>query len=86
MSSCATHLEATELITIDKNIGEVIFQYEVQKQIRRRGVAPSIFIRVFYEKPTEFGFLLKLSVVVGVASATILYSSFIVIVMNHFVK
>ena len=86
MSSCACNLKAAELVSVYEDIGKSIFDYKVQKGLRGFGVRPAVFVAVGNAETMTFGASLEFFVVIGVSSAAVLNSVFIVVIMNHFVK
>ena len=74
------------LIPIDQNIRQAVFHNEFKELFRWGSVRPSVFFAVFYVQAVKLGGRLKVLVVIGVASAAILDSVFIVPIMAHLMQ
>ena len=86
VSACADEVEAALFVSVDEDVGEPIVYYEVYELFTWRGSTPTIFITVGDKQPSRLASLFESSVVVRVASATILNASVVIVVVNHFVK
>ena len=86
VSSCACNLKTAELVSVYENIGKSVFDHKVQKGLRRFGVRPAVFVTVGNAKTVAFGASLESFVVVGVSSAAVLNSVFIIVIVNHFME
>ena len=82
----AGNLKTAELIPIDENVGQVVFQNHFQEVIARSGDCPTILVMMVNDQTMGFGRISKLAVVVGVASAAILNALHIIVVVNHLMQ
>ena len=46
VGSCACNLKTAELVSVYENIGKSVFDYKVQKGLRRFSVRPAVFVAV----------------------------------------
>ena len=74
------------LIPIDQNVRQAVFYDEFKEFFRWGSVRPSVFFAVFDIQTVKLGGFLEALVVVGVASAAILDSVFIVPMMAHLMQ
>lgn len=86
VSACSRDLETAELVPIQKNVGQVVFQNHFQKLVAGFGDRPAVLVMVIDNQTVGFGCRLELAVVVGVASAAILNAVNVVPVVNHFMQ
>ena len=86
MSAGAGNLKTAELVPIDKNVGQVVVQNELQEAVRGRSDRPSVFRVVIHNQPVCGGCVPEFSVVVGVPSGTILDTVNMVVVMYHLMQ
>ena len=83
MSASSTNLKTSELVSVNQNVGQVIFQNELQKLVAGAGDCPSILVMVIDNQTMSFGSIPELAVVVGVASAAILNAIHMIVVVHH---
>ena len=86
MSACACNLKAAELVSIDKDVAQLVLQNELQKFVTRTGDRPTILVMVIDNQTMGEGCIPELAIVVGIASAAILNAMNMVVVVNHLMK
>ena len=86
MRASASDLETAELVPIDKNVGQVVLQNELQEVITGTGNRPTVFLMMIHDQTVCGGCVSELAVVVGVASAAVLNALHMVVVVNQFMK
>ena len=86
MSTCASDLEAAELVPIDKNVAQLVLQNHFQKLVARTGDRPTILVMVIDNQAMSQGCISELAVVVGIASAAMLNTIHMVVVVHHLVQ
>lgn len=86
MSACSRDLETAELIPIEKNVGQVVFQNHFQKLVAGFGDCPAVLLVMVNNQTMGFRCRLELAVVIGVASAAILNPVNVVPVVNHLMQ
>ena len=86
MSACASDLETAELVPIDQNVSQIVLQNELQKFVTRRSDCPAILLMVIHNQAMGMSGVPELPIVVGIASAAVLNTLHIVVVVNHLVK
>ena len=86
MSTSAADMEAAELVPIDKNVAQLVLQNHFQKLVARTGDRPTILVMVIDNQAMGEGCISELAVVVGVASAAILNTIHIIVVVNHLMQ
>lgn len=79
-------VEAHAVVAVDEDIRQTVFNHKIEQFFSGGGMRPSIFIAVCDGQSVVFCGLLESFVVVGVATATILNSAFVIEKVNHFVK
>ena len=86
MSACAADMEAAELVSVQKDVAQFVLQNHFQKVIARRGDCPTILVVVIDNQAMGMSGVPELPIVVGVASATILNTLHIIVVVNHLME
>ena len=86
MSACSRDLETAELIPIQKNVGQVVFQNHFQKFVAGFCDCPAVLVVVIYNQTVGFRCRFELAIVVGVATAAILNPVNVVPVVNHLMQ
>ena len=86
MSACACNLKAAELVSIDKDVAQLVLQNELQKFVTRTGDRPTILVMVIDNQTMGEGCIPELAIVVGIASAAVLNTMNMVVVVNHLMK
>ena len=86
VSACSRDLETAELIPIEKNVGQVVFQNHFQKLVAGFGDRPAVLFVMVNNQAMGFRCRLELAIVVGVASAAILNAVNVVPVVNHLMQ
>ena len=86
MSACSSDLETAELIPIDKNVAQFVLQNHFQEVIAWSCDCPTILVMVIDNQAMGESCVSELPIVVGVASAAVLNTLHIVVVVNHLVK
>ena len=79
--SCPGDMEPGELVAAYENVGQAIFQYEVQQLVRGACVAPPVFVAMLHYQAVGFGGGFEAPVMVGVAPTAILYAVLVVVVI-----
>lgn len=75
MSASSRDLETAELVPIEKNVGQVVFQNHFQKFVAGFGDCPAVLVIVIDNQTMGFRCRLELAVVVGVPSSRTFFSS-----------
>lgn len=75
-----------ELVARNKNVRQVILQDELNEVIARRGQRPAILLVMAYYQTVALRNLLEALIVVGIASAGVLDSVDMTVVMAHLVQ
>ena len=86
VSAGTGNLKTAELIPIDKNVGQVVLQNELQEVITGTGNRPTVFLMMIHDQTVCGGGSPELAVVVGVTTAAILNALHMVVVVNHLMK
>ena len=86
VGACARDLEACELVAIQQNISQVILQNHFQKLVAGACDRPAVLVVVVNDQTVGEGCIPELSVVVGVASGTILNAVNMVVIVYHFMQ
>ena len=86
MCSCSRDGNTVELVARNKNVRQVILQDELNEVIARRGQRPAVFLVMLHDKAVTLGNLFEALVMVGVASAGILDSVDVAVVMDHLMQ
>ena len=84
--SSAADGKAAELIAVDQDIGQTVFQHEVKQIVAGLGGAPSVALAVAHDQTVGFGSSLEALVVVGVSTTAIMDTVDEVEVMAHLMK
>ena len=69
MSASSTNLKTSKLISVNQNVGQVVFQNELQKLVAGAGDCPAILLMVINNQTMGFRSIPELAVMVGIASA-----------------
>lgn len=86
MCSCSRDGNTVELVARNENVRQVILQDELNEVIARRGQRPAVFLVMLHDKAVTLGNLFEALVMVGVASAGILDSVDMAVVMDHLMQ
>ena len=86
MSASSTNLKTAELVSVNQNVAQIMFQNHFQKVITGSGDRPAILVMVINNQTMSQSCISELAIVVGVASAAILNTLHIIVVVNHLVK
>ena len=86
MCSCSCNRYAVELVAGDEDIAQIIFEHKGQQLIVWLSDGPAVFFVMAHRQAMALGNLLEAFVVVGIASARVLDSMDMAIVMNHLVE
>ena len=86
MSASSTNLKTAELVSVNENVSQVVLQNELQKLVAGAGDCPAILLMVIDNQTMSFGSIPELAVVVGIASAAILNTIHMVVVVHHLMQ
>ena len=86
MGSGACDPVAVELIPVYQNVGQVIVQTELEQPVTGACNCPAILRMVRYVQAVSLGTIPEASVVVCIATAAILYTVDVVVIVYHFMQ
>ena len=86
MCSCPYNTKAAVLVTIEQNVRQIVVHDKFQKIIAGRGMRPAILVTMLHAEAVTLCTLLESAVVIGVPSAAILYTIFVIVVMYHLMQ
>lgn len=84
--SCSCNRYAVELIAGDEDIAQIVFEHKSQQLIVWLSDGPAVFFVMAHRQTMALGNFLKALVVIGIASARVLDSVDMAVVMHHFVQ
>ena len=86
MCACSCDPETAVLITVDKNVTQIIVQAELQETVTGMRDSPSVLVMMIYKQAMSVGTVTESAVMVSTATRTILNAQDIIMVVHHLMQ